>query len=420
MNVLVIGSGGREHAIIYKISQSPKVKKIYCAPGNAGIKDLAVCVDISVEDIEGLLKFAKENKIDLTIVGPEVPLVLGIVDEFQSNGLKIFGPNKECSRLEGSKAYTKEFLIRHNIPTAKYEEYTDFKKAEENIDKFGYPVVLKADGLAAGKGVVIPQAKEEAMVALEEMMKEKKFGQAGSKVVIEEYLTGIEASILCFVDGKTIIPMVSAQDYKKVYDKDRGPNTGGMGSYSPSFLDNEKFQEEIQKIILNPIIEGFKKDKLDFKGILFIGLMITNEGIKVLEFNVRFGDPETQAILPRLKTDLIDIIESIIGEKLDTQPILWKEEKTVCVVIASGGYPENYEKEKVIHGLDEIKDSIVFHAGTKEVDGEVLTNGGRVLGVMAYGKTVEEARERVYRDVSKISFEDMHYRKDIGKVITPA
>ncbi|WP_053955871.1 phosphoribosylamine--glycine ligase [Inediibacterium massiliense] len=420
MNVLVIGSGGREHAIIYKISQSPKVKKIYCAPGNAGIKDLAQIVDIKDYDIEGLLKFAKENKIDLTIVGPEVPLVLGIVDKFQSHGLKIFGPNKKCARLEGSKAYTKDFLMRHSIPTAQYEEYTDFEKAKENIDKFGYPVVLKADGLAAGKGVVIAQNKEEAMTALEEMMKEKKFGQAGAKIVIEEYLTGIEASILCFVDGKTIVPMVSAQDYKKVYDKDQGPNTGGMGSYSPSFLDNEGFQEEVQKMILSSIIEGFQKDQLDFKGILFIGLMITNKGIKVLEFNVRFGDPETQVILPRLKTDLIDIMESIIDEKLDQQSILWREEKTVCVVVASGGYPEDYEKGKVIYGLDDIKDSIVFHAGTKEKDGEVFTNGGRVLGVMACGKTVEEAREKAYKDVSKISFEEMHYRKDIGKVITPA
>lgn len=417
MKVLVIGSGGREHAMIWKLKQSPKVRKIYCAPGNAGIAQLAELVNIKVEDIELLCAFAKNNAIDLTIVGPEVPLVLGIVDRFEEEGLKVFGPNQKGAQLEGSKAFSKDFMIRHHIPTAQYAEFVDIEEAKKALGIYGYPMVIKADGLAAGKGVVIAQNQEEALHALNDMMTEKKFGEAGDKVVIEEFLTGIEASILCFVDGKTIVPMASAQDYKKVFDQDQGPNTGGMGTYSPSFIYDEKLQKEVEEKILIPVIEGFKKDEIDFKGILFIGLMITEKGAKVLEFNVRFGDPETQVVLPRLETDLIEIIESILQGRLKDQKILWKDEKTVCVVLASGGYPESYEKGKAIHGLQEVDEGImVFHAGTKASDNQIFTNGGRVLGVTAYGATIEEARKKAYENVKKIHFEGMHYRKDIGAI----
>ncbi|QEK13023.1 phosphoribosylamine--glycine ligase [Crassaminicella thermophila] len=419
MKVLVVGSGGREHTIVWKLRKSPRVDKIYCAPGNAGIGNMAEIVDIDPKDIEGLCDFAKSNNIDLTVVGPEVPLVLGIVDRFEEEGLVVFGPNKKCAQLEGSKAFTKDFLIRHNIPTGNYEAFIDIEEAKKAIGIYGYPMVIKADGLAAGKGVVIAQNEEEAIKALEDMMAEKTFGEAGEKVVIEEYLTGIETSILCFVDGESIVPMVSAQDYKKVFDEDKGPNTGGMGTYSPSYIYDEKLRKEVEKTILVPIIEGFKKDGLDFKGILFIGLMITQTGPKVLEFNVRFGDPETQTVLTRLETDLVEIIECILEGKLKDKRIKWSDKKAVCVVVASGGYPGSYEKEKEIHGLEDVdEDIMVFHAGTKAVDGKVLTNGGRVLGVTAWGDTINEAREKAYENVEKIYFDGMYYRKDIGKFVS--
>ncbi len=418
MKVLVVGSGGREHTLVWKLAKSPKVKKIYCAPGNAGIIDLAECVDIFAEDIQGLCTFAKEKKIDLTIVGPEAPLAEGITDVFEGEGLKIFAPNKKCSQLESSKAFTKEFLMRHQIPTAQYKEYTDFESAKQDLGIYGYPMVIKADGLAAGKGVVIAEDESTALKALEEMMKDKVFGSAGDKVVIEEFLTGIETSILCFVDGNTIVPMVSAQDYKKIFDNDEGPNTGGMGTYSPSLIYDETLDEKIEKQVLTPVIEGFKKDGLDFKGILFIGLMIKNGEPKVLEFNVRFGDPEAQTVLTRLETDLIDIIDSIIEGKLEQQEIKWSDKNTVCVVMASGGYPGSYEKGKVITGLDKVdEDVMVFHAGTKLKDGQVVTNGGRVLGVTAWADTLEEARQKAYDNTEKIQFDGAYYRKDIGKLI---
>ncbi|NLK72961.1 MAG: phosphoribosylamine--glycine ligase, partial [Clostridiales bacterium] len=344
MKVLVVGSGGREHTIIWKLSQSPKVDKIYCAPGNAGIADFAECVDISSDDIEKLCTFAKENKIELTIVGPEAPLTEGICDRFEKEGLKVFGPNKKCAQLEGSKAFTKEFLIRHEIPTARYIEFTDIEEAKKAVGIYGYPMVIKADGLAAGKGVVIAEDEESALKALNEMMSDKIFGSAGDKVVIEEFLTGIETSILCFVDGKTIVPMVPAQDYKKIFDNDEGPNTGGMGTYSPSLIYDDVLDDKIKLQVLEPVIQGFKKDGLDFRGILFIGLMIQDGEPKVLEFNVRFGDPETQTVLTRLETDLIDIIESILEGKLEAQEIKWSDKRTVCVVMAAGGYPGEYEK----------------------------------------------------------------------------
>ncbi|WIF94001.1 phosphoribosylamine--glycine ligase [Caminicella sporogenes] len=416
MKILVVGSGGREHTIVWKLSQSPKVSKVFCAPGNAGIAQIADVVNISDTDIDGLLSFAKDKGIDLTVVGPEAPLVNGIVDRFQREGLKIFGPNKDCARLEGSKSFAKNFMIRHNIPTAKYKEYTDVNEAIKDIGIFGFPIVIKADGLAAGKGVVIAKNGKEALNALEMIMKERKFGEAGSRVVIEEFLDGIEASILCFVDGKTIVPMVSAQDYKKAFDDDKGPNTGGMGTYSPSILFDEELKKKIEVDILKSFIKGLRDDGLDYKGIIFIGLMIANKSPKVLEFNVRFGDPETQVVLTRLETDLVEIIESILDGRLDKQEIKWSDKKAVCVVLASKGYPEKYEKGKIINGLKNINDCLVFHAGTK-FDGEnIVTNGGRVLGVVALGNSIREAREIVYKNIDKIDFEGKQYRKDIGKI----
>ncbi len=415
MKVLVIGNGGREHTIIWKLRQDKNIEKIYCAPGNPGISKIAENVNIKVEEIEKLAEFAQNEKIDLTLVGPEGPLVLGIVDTFEARGLKIFGPNKNCAQLEGSKAFSKDFMIRNNIPTAKYREYIDLKDAKENIGNFGYPVVIKADGLAAGKGVVIAANEKEALKALEEMMEDKKFGEAGEKIVIEEFLEGIETSILAFVDGETIVPMVSAKDHKAVWDEDKGPNTGGMGTYSPSKIYDEKLEKEVRENILNPIIEGFKKDNLKYKGILFIGLMITKDGAKVLEFNVRFGDPETQVVLTRLENNLVEIIEAILESKLSDISIHWSENKTACVVLTSKGYPESYEKGKVITGLEKVDtDILLFHSGTRFEGRDIVTNGGRVIGVTAFGKTLKEATEKAYKNIEKIHFEGMHYRKDIG------
>lgn len=417
MNILVIGGGGREHAICWKLSKEDKVEKIYCAPGNAGIANVAECLDIKDNDIDKLLEFAINNNIDLTIVGPEVPLVDGIVDKFESSGIKIFGPNKECSQLEGSKAFSKEFMIRHNIPTAKYNEYTCLDKAKEEIDSFGYPVVIKADGLAAGKGVVIAQNKEEAINTLTEMMSNKKFGNAGDKIVIEEFLTGIETSILAFVDNNTIVPMVSAKDHKKVYNNEEGPNTGGMGTFSPSTIYNEELETVVDKEILQRTLQGFKDDNLNYKGIVFIGLMITEEGPKVLEYNVRFGDPETQSVLFRLETDLTEIIEAILENKLSDIDIKYSNQHAVCVMLTSGGYPDNYEKGKVITGLKNLdEDIVVFHSGTSKLNSYLVTNGGRVIGITAKADTLEEATEKVYSNIEKINFEGMHYRTDIGVV----
>ena len=416
MKILVVGGGGREHAICWKLSNESNVEKIYCAPGNAGIADVAECIDINDDNIEDLLQFAKENKIDLTIVGPEVPLVAGIVDKFEEENLKIFGPNKKCSQLEGSKAFSKDFMIRHNLPTAKYKEYTDLDKAIAEIDEFGYPVVIKADGLAAGKGVVIPENREDAIKTLKEMMTDHKFGDAGNKIVIEEFLTGVETSILAFVDNDTIVPMVSAKDHKKVFDGETGLNTGGMGTFSPSEIYTDELAKEIQEKILDKTLEGFKKDNLDYKGILFVGLMITDEGPKVLEYNVRFGDPETQSVLFRLNTDLNKIMTAIIDNNLKNIEINYSKEEAICVMLTSGGYPEAYEKGKIITGLENLdSDIVVFHSGTK-FDGEnIVTNGGRVIGITAKGSSVKEASDKVYENIKKINFEGMHYRKDIWK-----
>ena len=416
MRILVVGGGGREHAICWKLNNESNVEKIYCAPGNAGISNVAECIDIGDSDIENLLKFAKENQIDLTIVGPEIPLVAGIVDAFEKEGLKIFGPNKECAQLEGSKAFSKDFMIRHNLPTAKYKEYTNLDEAISEIDSFGYPVVIKADGLAAGKGVVIPENREDAITTLKEMMSDKKFGKAGDKIVVEEFLNGIETSILAFVDNDTIVPMVSSKDHKKVFEGEAGLNTGGMGTFSPSEIYTDELAKEVQEKILDKTLEGFKKDNLNYKGILFVGLMITEDGPKILEYNVRFGDPETQSVLFRLDTDLNKIISAILDNNLKNIEINYSKEEAICVMLTSGGYPENYEKGKVISGLENLdSDIVVFHSGTKFDNENIVTNGGRVIGITAKGKTVKEAGEKVYENIKKINFEKMHYRKDIWK-----
>ena len=416
MKILVVGGGGREHAICWKLSKEANVDKIYCAPGNAGISNVAQCIDIQDSDIENLLNFAKENQIDLTIVGPEIPLVAGIVDKFEKEGLKIFGPNKKCAQLEGSKAFSKDFMIRHNLPTAKYKEYTDLDEAISEIDSFGYPVVIKADGLAAGKGVVISENREDAITTLKEMMSDKKFGNAGDKIVVEEFLTGIETSILAFVDNDTIVPMVSSKDHKKVFEGETGLNTGGMGTFSPSEIYTDELAKEVQEKILDKTLEGFKKDNLNYKGILFVGLMITEDGPKILEYNVRFGDPETQSVLFRLDTDLNKIISAILDNNLKNIEINYSKEESICVMLTSGGYPENYEKGKVISGLENLdSDIVVFHSGTKFDNENIVTNGGRVIGITAKSKTVKEAAQKVYENIKKINFEKMHYRKDIWK-----
>lgn len=419
MKILIVGGGGREHAIAWKLAQSKKVDKLYCAPGNAGIAEVAECVAIKAEDVEGVCGFAEEKEIDLTVIGPEVPLSLGIVDALAEKGLKAFGPNQKCARLEGSKSFTKAFLARHRIPTAGYKEFTDIDELKRSVGIFGYPMVIKADGLAAGKGVVIAEDEEAALKAIDEIMGDRIFGTAGDKIVVEEFLTGIEASMLCFVDGKTIVPMESAQDYKRIFDEDSGPNTGGMGTYSPSLVFNDELEKQIGERILEPTLKGFQKDGLDFKGVLFIGLMITGDGPKVIEFNNRFGDPETQSVLPRMKTDLLDIMNAVVEDRLAEQTIEWIDKKAVCVVMASGGYPGSYEKGKRVSGLRDVdRDIIVFHSGTKSKDSEILTDGGRVLGITALGNTHEEARQKAYKNVARISFEGAQYRKDIGLLKT--
>ncbi len=415
--VLVVGGGGREHAICWKLAQSPKIEKLYCAPGNAGIASVAECVPIGAEDVEGICAFAKENAIDMAVIGPEVPLAMGIVDALEAEGVAAFGPNKKCAQLEASKSFTKAFLARHNIPTAKYSEYTDKAELEKAIGIYGYPMVIKADGLAAGKGVVLAQNAEEAQKAIDDMMGDKVFGSAGDLVVVEECLTGIEASMLCFVDEHTIVPMESAQDYKRIFDNDEGPNTGGMGSYSPSLVFTDEVKQQLWDRILAPTLKGFQEDGLDFKGVLFVGLMISKDGPKVIEFNNRFGDPECQSVLMRMDTDLYDIFDAVIHNKLSDIDIKWKDERAVTIVLASEGYPGSYPKGRVITGLDAADgadDLVIFHAGTKFDGNDIVTSGGRVLGASALGKDHDDARARAYELAKKIHFEGAHYRKDIG------
>lgn len=414
MKILVIGSGAREHAIVWKLAQSPKVDKIYCAPGNAGIAAIAECIQIKNDDIMGLLSFALEKNIDLTVVGPEAPLTQGIVDSFLQKGLRIFGPNKQAAHLEGSKAFAKEFMEKYNIPTAKYKAYEDFDKAIEEIDQFGMPVVIKADGLAAGKGVIIADNKRQAAEAILEIMGQKLFGEAGKTIVMEEYLEGKEVSILAFVDGNSIVPMVSAQDYKRALDGDAGLNTGGMGAVSPALYYSRELEKIIHTEILNKTFHALQSEGIKYKGVLYFGLMLTAEGPKVLEFNVRFGDPETEAILPRLESDLSDIFNAVVDGRLSETEIKWSQKQAVCVVMASGGYPEEYQTGCEISGLPADSEAVVFHAGTKSSMDKLVTAGGRVLVASALGEDFENARTKAYQAVSQIHFKDMQYRKDIG------
>lgn len=416
MKVLVIGGGGREHAIIWKLSQSRRVDKIYCMPGNAGISEIAECIDVH-NDLEALLDFVKYEWIDLTIVGPEDPLSKGIVDLFEKEGRKIIGPNKMAAMLEASKVFAKNFMRRYGIPTAEYRVFTSYLHAEDYVRVKGTPIVIKADGLAAGKGVFVAKAVDEAIEALRLIMKERVFGDAGERVIVEDFLNGEEASFMAFCDGKTVIPMVSSQDHKRVYDNDEGPNTGGMGAYSPAPVITEEIEKIVMNKIMLPVIRGMRSEGIKYKGILYAGLMIKNGFPYVLEFNCRFGDPETQPVLTRLKTDLIDISFAIIEERLSEMELEWRPEASVCVVLASRGYPGKYEKGKVIDGIDKLKglnDLYVFHAGTGFNNGDLVTSGGRVLGVTALGKDIKEARDRVYNAIKEIHFDGMHFRRDIA------
>jgi len=417
MKVLVIGSGGREHTLVWKITQSPKVSQIYCAPGNAGISTLAQCINIDADNVEKLIDFAKKEKIDLTVVGPELPLSRGIVNEFNQQGLRIFGPRKEATEIESSKVFSKYLLKKYNIPTANYQVFQNSQKALDNIKKQTFPLVIKADGLAAGKGVFIVENLVQARDALNALMEEKQFGEAGRQVIIEEFLEGEEVSILAFCDGKTVVPMVSSQDHKKIFDHDLGPNTGGMGAYSPVPFYPDELEKKVLEEILKPTVKGLQNEGKEYKGVLYAGLILTKEGPKVLEFNARFGDPETQVILPRLKTDLIDILDAVIENRLHQINIQWEDNAAVCVVVASGGYPGKYQKGKVINGLERLekmKNVIAFHAGTKFQDDQVVTSGGRVLGITAWDDTISKAKEKAYQAVKEIYFEDMYYRKDIA------
>ncbi len=418
MNVLVVGGGGREHAICWKLAQSEKLGKLYCAPGNPGISAFARCVNIRVENIPALIDFALNNDIGLTVIGPEVPLSMGIVDEFEKAGLKVFGPSREAALLESSKSFAKEFMRRYAIPTAAYEIFYDKNEALSYLKDKKFPVVIKADGLAAGKGVIIAKNFEEAKVSLEDIMVNRVFGNAGSKVVIEDFLEGEEASFLVFVDGSNIIPMVSAQDHKRIFDNDQGPNTGGMGAYSPAPVLNKALENDTINNIILPVVAGMAQLGKKFKGVLYAGLMISSDGPKVVEFNCRFGDPETQVILPRLKSDLLEILIACSDGKAATITAEWDNRPAACVVMASGGYPGKYENGKIIKGLEDagkLQNTMIFHAGTAESNGEVVTNGGRVLGVTSLGSDMRAAVDRAYHAVSMISFEGAHYRKDIAK-----
>jgi phosphoribosylamine---glycine ligase len=418
VKILVVGSGGREDALVWKISQSPKADKIYCAPGNAGTAEYAENIEIKADDVAGLKKFAVENKIDLTVVGPEIPLVAGIADEFEKEGLKVFGPVKAGAMIEGSKAFAKDFMAKYEIPTAQAGIFEDPKEALHYIEDIGAPLVIKADGLAAGKGVLICQTKEEAIKAVKLTMEDKAFGEAGNKIVIEECLIGEEASIIAITDGKSIVPLASSQDHKRALDGDRGLNTGGMGAYSPAPLVTDRLMEEIELNVLNPFLSGMQQEGISFRGVIYAGIMVTKDGPKVLEFNCRLGDPETQPILMRMKDDIVPILEAVADGKLGNREIKWDDRAAVCVVLSSGGYPGKYEKGIEIKGLDKIyqlDNAVVFHAGTKLSDGKVVTSGGRVLGVTALGDGIKFAIQNAYRAVDMISFKDMHYRKDIGK-----
>jgi len=417
MKILVIGSGGREHALVWKIKKSPLVKEIYCAPGNGGIAQDAECVDIAADNIKELVKFAKTNKIDLTVVGPEAPLVNGIVDAFLKKGLKVFGPTKKAAQLEGSKVFAKEFMQRWNIPTAPYCSFKKISEAMNYIKKAQYPLVIKADGLAAGKGVIICKDFKEGEGAINKIMKEKAFQGAGKEVIIEDCLVGEEASIIAISDGEHFCILETSQDHKRIFDDDIGPNTGGMGAYSPAPIVSEELAKVIEVRIIEPTIRGMHREGMTFQGVLYAGLMITDDGPMALEYNVRFGDPEIQAILPKLKNDIVELMDASIEVRLNSTKLVWDKRFSVCVVMSSGGYPAEYDVGFDIKGLDKVKesaDAMVFHAGTKMAGKKIVTAGGRVLGVVGVGKSVEKAIERAYENVDKIKFKRCFFRRDIG------
>lgn len=423
MKVLIVGSGGREHAIAWKVAQSPKVDKIYCAPGNAGIEEFAECVSIGAMEFDKLVAFAKEKEIDLTVIGMDDPLVGGVVDAFEKEGLRVFGPRKNAAILEGSKAFSKDLMKKYNIPTAAYENFTDPEAALAYLETAKFPIVLKADGLALGKGVLICNTLEEAKAGVREIMEDKKFGSAGNTMVVEEFMTGREVSVLTYVDGKTIKPMTSAQDHKRAKDGDQGLNTGGMGTFSPSPFYTDEVDDFCKKYIYQATVDAMAAEGRPFKGIIFFGLMLTADGPKVLEYNARFGDPEAQVVLPRMKTDIIDVFEACIDGTLDQVDLEFEDNAAVCVVLASDGYPVSYKKGFPIHGLENFKDKdgyYVFHAGTAKKDGQIVTNGGRVLGVTAKGENLKAARANAYEAIKLVEFDNKYYRNDIGKAIDEA
>ena len=419
MRILLIGGGGREHALAWKLVQSPKVEKLYAAPGNPGMALLqkCECINLNVDDLEGVADYAEEKSIDLTVVGPEAPLVAGLADVFKRRGLPVFGPSKAAAQLEGSKAFSKELMAKYSIPTAFFKICEDIETAKAYVEEKGAPIVVKADGLAAGKGVVVAMTKAEALEAIDEMMGDHKFGAAGARLVLEEYMEGEEASLLAFTDGKTVVPMIAAQDHKRVFDGDEGPNTGGMGTYAPAPVMTDILRLKATELILKPVVAAMAKEGTPYQGCLYAGLMIKGDSVKVVEFNCRFGDPETQVVLPLLDGDLAEIMLACATGTLDKAEVAWHDKAAVCVVMASGGYPESYEKGKEITGLaaaEEDKDVVVFHAGTKEAEGKIVTSGGRVLGVTAVDSSIKAARDRAYAAVEKIAFEKNFYRKDIA------
>ena len=414
MKVLVIGGGGREHAICVTLAKSPKVDHIWCAPGNGGIGSVAECVEIAATDIEGVVAFAKEKRPDLVMVAPDDPLAMGMVDALEEAGIRAFGPKKNAAVIEGSKSFAKDLMHKYNIPTAEYAVFEDSEQAIAYIKEQGAPIVIKADGLALGKGVTVAMTEDEAIHAVRDAIDGGAFGGAGARVVIEEFLTGPEVSVLAFVDGKNLKTMPSAQDHKRAYDNDAGPNTGGMGAFSPSRFYTDEIAAECMETIFKPTVAAMAAEGRPFHGVLYFGLMLTPKGPKVIEYNARFGDPETQAVLSRLDSDLYDILNAVIDGKLDQMEIRWKDDAACCVVLASGGYPKAYEKGKVITGLDTVTDAFVFHAGTKKQGDTIVTSGGRVLGVTATAPTLDEAIQKAYADVHKIQFENVHFRTDIG------
>ena len=418
MKILVIGGGGREHALVWKIAQSPLVTKLYCAPGNPGTAALAENLPIAVDQLDKLLEFAYENKIDLTVVGPEQPLSLGIVDLFESHGLKVFGPSQKAAFIEGSKAFSKDLMRKYHVPTAAYGVFTDQTEAEAFINRTGAPIVVKADGLAAGKGVIIAQTCEEAVSAVRDMLSGNAFGSAGSRVVIEEFLTGEEASFLVITDGKNVIPLASAQDHKAIFDGDQGPNTGGMGAYSPAPVVTPAIHEKAMQQVIRPTVAGMAAEGRPYRGVLYAGLMVKDGEVKTLEFNARFGDPECQPLLMRMKSDIVPVLLAVANGDLGSAGIEWHDKAAVCVVMASEGYPGDYRKGDEISGLEQaadLEDLYVFHAGTAAKGGVCVTNGGRVLGVTALGTTVKDAIDAAYQGVSRITWPGVQYRSDIGK-----